>query len=115
MPGDVELPTQRLLILKTNQCHSWLAGWPALVALHRRRGCGDRIVLSHQAACGKAASPAEELGCEGRLLSAPGLFLLFFSLLSLFIFSMPLAQLLTVYLPLYSNYFCHSPRPELQY
>ena len=25
MPTDVELPTQTLLILKTNQCHSWPA------------------------------------------------------------------------------------------
>lgn len=61
------------------------------------------FVLGHQAACGQAEGPAEELGCEGSLLSAPALFLFFFLflLLSLFIFSMPLIQLLTIYLPLF--------------
>ena len=41
------------------------------------------FVLSHQAACGQAKGPAEELGCEGSLLSAPALFLFFFPLLLL--------------------------------
>lgn len=35
MPSDVELPTQSLLILKTNQCHSWLAD-PDRVAQTKR-------------------------------------------------------------------------------